>query len=386
MRGLNKFVMTALCAYLLCALPTVRAEQMTGSLQKPMEVRVYDTLSGIFTAPSSGGELRQLLVAPTESSYFSDGSAVQIGGRLGDVEFIYDPSLLIDQREALATLHDLRMNSRLMRSAAYRDKLKEEVVVPLSTANNEDLRPLKSFSRQDLQLFLGRKTSYLEKVATVLSSLRLPAEAVNRVVTLLNDQFYKHAEVVSRANTNATAISFNIGIGAGLPDWFLKQLRKVPLLARVPEKAGFFIGFSVGLAIVHSMEDGRPRLRLEPFADFRRSEKIYGALLSVNTSISVSTEILIPRGGVSDGAHSRFISFSGTALTSSPSSLGISRTVVGISFPPFGGRFTVIQGKNHSFRVDGTGLASLKQYVSEYFQNEMPVVRRLSCRALFSGS
>jgi hypothetical protein len=333
---------------------------------------------------TSHGEFRQILIAPTESTYFGDGFSIQISGRLGDVEFIYDPNLVVDNREVLATLHDLHVNARLMKTANYRDKLKGEIVVPISTENEEDLRVLRVFSRRDLQIFLGRKTSYLEKIAMVLGSLRLPVETVNRVIYLLNDQFYKHADVVSRANSNATAVSFNIGLGAGLPEWFLGQLRKVPLLAKVPAKAGFFIGFSVGIALVNTTVNGRMKVRLEPFADFRRSEKLYGALLSVSTSISVSAELLVPREGSIDGSHSRFISFGGTALTSSPNSLGISRTVVGISFPPFGGRFTVIQGKNHSFRVDGTGLASLKQYVSEYFQKEIPVARRWTCNALLN--
>jgi len=384
MPRLFKVVLIALSIYLLCAVPTVRAEQQTGSFLKSMETSALYMLSGEVTR--RGGEIRQILVAPTESSFFGDGASVQIGGRPGDVEFIYDPTLLSGSRDALSTLHDLRVSARLMRTATYRDRLKDEIVVPISTENEEDLRPLKLFSRRDLQIFLGRKTSYLEKVATVLSSLRLPIEAVNRVITLLNDQFYKHADVVRHANSNATAVSLNIGVGAGLPEWLLGQLRKVPLLARVPEKVGFFIGFSVGIAIVHTVGDGRVSLRIEPFADFRRSEKIYGALLSASASISVSTELLIPRGGPGDGSHSRFISFSGTALTSSSNSLGISRTVLGISLPPFGGRFTVIQGKNHSFRVDGTGLANLKQYVGDYFQNEMPTVRRWACKTLLAGS
>jgi hypothetical protein len=323
---------------------------------------------------------------PTDQKHSESPSADQSDETIEQLDFVYSPppaSQSASQNDEVAnlTLQDLIDASHLMQAESYQARLRENLVVPVSSARPDIFAEFQKLSENEQKIFLSKKTRYLERIAKVLTVLRIPVKVGNTILQNLNDRLFERAVLVSRLNTQSVAMNVGFNIGISVPRWVLKQLRKMPMLSRLPEKAGFYMAFSVGVALVQTTVDGVQKVRIEPFTEFTRAEKIFGPLLTVGTGVSLSASFSAPNGA--EVIRKKMIRFRGTAFESGETTVAQSHRLIGISFPPMGNSYAAIEGEMIKVRANARGFALLRDQLVNHLFPSLAQARPLSCRALF---
>jgi hypothetical protein len=295
-----------------------------------------------------------------------------------EVLFVYDPSAIEDAAPILISKHDLELISEKMRTDDYRSLLNNRVVIPMATENAEDFAKLDDLSETELRIFLSRKASYLEKIAKTLIVFRLEPSAVNKVVSLLNKQMFKHAKIVARKHAKAIALGIGVSAGAGFSDWLTAQLRKSPLLKDLPKNTGFYFQLSLGLCIINTEKDGKSKLSFQPVFEFRRAEKILAPFAGVGVGGGFGVSLEAPNPD--DVQVAKFYKLSSLNITSSDTTLGMSYgTGIGIGFM----KFAAIEGTATAFRADRDGFKRLISFLRESFTPLFTPALINKCSAIF---
>jgi hypothetical protein len=349
--------------------------QLTTTLASPAE---QSTLTAnAETARGVSPELiRAALVSPIPENTLSATGA----NENDELEFIYDASDTTNVAVSEISFERLKRQSEIMRGEG---ETEHGFVIPDSTAIGADLEPLRHLSSSELSAFVARKNAFLEKIASVLTIVKVPSGSINRVLSLLNEQFFKRADQIMKANSHAGSVGIGVGGGLGLPDWLVKQLRKSVLFKGLPEHAGFFFGFSLGIAIVHTNENGQSRLRFEPFVQFRHATKIVGPFAYVGGSLFAGASL--EKTSALSSHIGNFFNISNIGFSYTDHGTGIGTSLLGASFPPFGSRFAVISGKTIEYRANREGFAKFGAYLNEFFGiKAFPTAPGSQCGALFT--
>jgi hypothetical protein len=249
-------------------------------------------------------------------------------------------------------------------------------VIPMSSEDKEALTKLNDLSAAEIKNFLSRKTKYIEKIAKTLALFSMQPQAINKVITLLNNQLFKNAKLVARANATAATIGIGISGGIGFSDWLATQLRKAPMLKNLPKSSGFYFQLSVGLCVMQTQKFGKTKLAFQPVFEFRRAEKILAAFVGIGVGGGFSLSIEAPNPD--DVQTARFFKFSSYNVTSSDTTLSIGLgTGIGLGLT----KFAVMEGKATAFRADREGLKLLMNYLGNSFFS-----RANKCSDVFSMS
>ncbi|MEK7356099.1 MAG: hypothetical protein AAB250_06595 [Bdellovibrionota bacterium] len=298
----------------------------------------------------------------------------------GDLEFRYNAAEHDPREAGLGAKVDagfLRAEAAKMAAPEYANELKAGVVVPVAIADAELLQNALVLSPRELEIFLKKKTVFLRKTGNVFRAIKFPVGTVNKILQLMNKAFFKNAAVVSEANTKVLSLQLGAAIGAGLPDWLMKAFRRSPILADIPERAGFYIMLSAGFSIVTKTKNGRLKIGIEPVIDFRRATRIFSPFVFGAAGFTGSFTMENREREKSAIQKIGFYRISSLNVFSSANHFGFSGSVAA-AFPPGGGAAAGMEGEVYRFRVTPS---NFKQLGAEFIST----LRRLvyKCESLF---
>ncbi|WP_413289692.1 hypothetical protein [Bdellovibrio sp. HCB337] len=265
------------------------------------------------------------------------------------VTFTYDPSALADAPPVQTTLEELQKISQEMQGDAYKAKLKSEVVIPVSTDSPENLAALTVLKPEEVNTFISKKNHFLAKIAKILTTLRLKATSVNKMVHLMNEQFFKNAGVIANANARVLSIQIGVAGGVGLADWLMVRLKKSPYLRNLPDTAGFYFLFSTGFSIVKTTHNGKTRLSIEPIVEFRRATRIFSPFLFGAAGLTASYN-WENRAESTSIQKATFYRISSLNAVSGVQQFGFSGAAA-VAFPPGGGAAAGMEGEIYRVRI-----------------------------------
>ncbi|WP_413291240.1 hypothetical protein [Bdellovibrio sp. HCB337] len=284
-----------------------------------------------------------------------------VTGSQEEVRFTYDPQALADAPPVETSIEKLQALSQEMRSENYQTNLAEKVVIPVSTEDAENLEALKSLKPEEVNTFIAKKSYFLQKVAGLFQTLRVKASAVNKMLNLMNKQFFKNAGVIAKANARVISIQLGVSAGVGFSDWLMTQLRKSPYLADLPSHTGFYFMLSTGISIVRTQKDGKTKISIEPIVDFRRSTRIFTPFVSGSAGL-ITTYTLENRAEVTTLQKANFYKISSLTTISGLQQAGVSGSFV-VAVPPMGGIASGIEGEIYRLRLTPKALSQMVESV-----------------------
>jgi hypothetical protein len=295
-----------------------------------------------------------------------------------DFSIVYDPKQVADAPPANVTLKDLEKMSEEMKSAEYQARLEREIVIPDSTDEAEQLKSLSELDEATTKSFIGKKNRWLEKVAKSFSFLRTKPKRVNGIVNWLNRLFFRNSLAVASANANVTTISFGVGGGIGLNDWLIKQIRKIPVLSNLPERAGFYLAFSTGISFVRTHENGKSKFSFEPILEFRRATRIFSpfAFGAIGFTGNQTWEY---RSGSDAILKAKFIRASSLNVLTADRAFGFSGAAA-LPFPPGGGAIAGMEGDYYRIRPTPKSIVEIVDLVRGYVR---ATLHRNRCSAVW---
>jgi hypothetical protein len=241
-------------------------------------------------------------------------------------------------------------------------RMTEQLVIPNAPTEEAEFEKIRDLNIEQLNHFLAKKTWLLSKIGKGLRAIKIPARKVNRILLMLNSQFYGSARVLGSANVHGGMLTVNIPIGLAPPSKVAEALRQTRLGHLLPQRVGFFYLFGFGLGIHRVEENGRARLRLELFLDFHRlkSVKTFVAIAAAHAGLSMVYELRGPaeklRGQI---LHVDEIAAGTFRRSETHFSVTISE---GLAFPPFIQGLSIFQAEGRRYRIFSlplTGFESL---------------------------
>lgn len=299
----------------------------------------------------------------------------------GELVLDYDPSKLDPQESGLPERADtrlLREEAAKMKTPAYAEELKARIIVPVAVSDDELLKNGLELSPKELDTFLKKKSVFLQKTARALGAIRIRPASINKLLDIMNKAFFRNAGVVASANTHVTNVQLGVALGAGLPDWLMKTLKRSPLLKDLPERVGFYFMLSTGFSIVATTKNGKLRFGIEPVIDVRRATRIFSPFAFGAAGFTGSFTWENRERDRSPVQKIGFYRVSSLNVFSSASHFGFSGSVAA-AFPPGGGAIAGMEGEVYRFRVTPTNFIEL-------VRSFVTTLRRLAiggCKSLF---
>lgn len=281
------------------------------------------------------------------------------------VSITYDPSEVADAPAVESRLEELKKLSQQMSTEEYKKDLENKVVVPLSVESSEDLLALEKLQPTEVQTFLARKTSFLEKRAKFFKMLHLKVPVINKIVHAINKQFFKNAGVIANANSRVLSLQLGASGGVGFSDWIMAQLRKSPYFANLPERTGFYFLISTGVSIVRTEVDGKNRISIEPVIEFRRSTKILMPFV-YGSAGAYGTWTLENRHETPTMQTANFYKVSSLSVVSGLQQYGFSASAAMV-FPPGGGLVAGMEGVVYRIRITRKVIPDLMNLIKSSF-------------------
>ncbi|MGZ6448329.1 MAG: hypothetical protein ACXWRA_09870 [Pseudobdellovibrionaceae bacterium] len=281
-----------------------------------------------------------------------------------DVTFTYDPNDLGDAPLMNVSFARLQELSQEMQSESYKESLETKVVVPLSTAEQEELDGLKVLKPEEIPLFLSKKNRFLEKVAKFFTVLHLKPASINKMLSLMNKQFYKNAGVIASANSRVLSIQLGVAGGVGLADWLMARLKKSPYLKDLPDSTGFYFMLSTGISIVRTVKNGKTRLSLEPIVEFRRATRIFSPFIFGAAGLTGSNTWENRRESTSL-QKVNFFRISSLNGLSGVQQFGFAASAA-LAFPPGGGAVAGMEGEVYRLRLTHEILLQMMQMMRNF--------------------
>ena len=281
-------------------------------------------------------------IAPYESDDLKLGAS-------DELTFKYDPSALQDAVKIDIEYSKLQNLSREMSSEVYQRQLQEKVIIPIASASAEKLELAEKLSPEELKSFLSKKTKFLESVAKTFTFIKFQPKAVNKIIFLLNDHFFKNAGVIANANTRVLNLQIGIGGGLGLADWMMSQLKKSPYFRDLPNTTGFYFMLGTGISFGKTVENGKTRFFIEPIIEFRRSTKIFSPFL-FGAAGFIGNFTWENRSKASLVQEAAFYKVSSATVINGGQHFGFSGAAA-MALPPGGGAVAGIEGKVYRLRL-----------------------------------
>lgn len=327
-------------------------------------------------ANKTGSEQVTAIVVIDENA---DQNPVEQGPQEDILELVYDPSLL-DPKDAVLELgkEDL-VSYQLLQSDSL--KLKQElhaseeaakaaeaagnsaprmteVRIPIGSEDEQLLKNALDLSPTSLDTFVRKKTVFIEKTAKGLQALKLSKKMINKTLRLMNSAFYRNAAVFAEANTKVTNVQLGVALGAGLPDWLMRAIRKSPYLKDVPERLGFYFMLSSGFSVVNTTVNGKRKLSIEPVIDVRRATRIFGPFAFGAAGFTGSYTWENRENEKSAIQKIGFLRFSSLNVLSSSNHFGFSASAA-FAFPPGGGAVAGMEGDIYRFRLTPSNFSQM---------------------------
>lgn len=281
-----------------------------------------------------------------------------------DVIFTYDPKALSEAPAIDVSIEDLRELSRQMQTDAYQKELQEKVVIPVSIEDDAAVKALEKLKPEDVKVFVSKKNLFLKKTGDFFKVLRMKTSAINKMIGLMNQQFFKNAGVIANANAQVISVQLGMSAGIGLSDWLMTQLRKSPYLADLPERTGFYFMLSTGLSIVRTNKDGKNKISIEPVLDFRRSKRIFTPFIYASGGL-ITSVTLENRTQPPILQKASFYKISSLTMISGVQQAGVSTSFV-VAVPPMGGLVSGIEGEIYRLRLTPQAFTQVVDVVKSF--------------------
>lgn len=229
------------------------------------------------------------------------------------------------------------------------------VKIPQAPVTNEQMQNIELLNESELQLFLGKKQKFLERVSKVMGFFHLKPKMVNKVLNEINNQFYNSSRVIATSNSIGGTLMFSLSGGLALPKKIVEKLENRSLGKFIPKSGGFayLLGIGVGVAR-HIQKNGHPNWILDVFIDVERlKSSVTGfALASLAGTFGIAYEL---REG-SLKSESIDTTYAGVAgiFKQSENQFGWA-TTGGVSFPPIIDDifvFTTVTTRHYLLRVN----------------------------------
>lgn len=331
---------------------------------------VFTPLFGL--AANEDAEFRAVLV--TNPAQMDDTAPAVISDT---IEIVYDPETLKDSQPSNLTFKDLQSLNQTMQSADYQQRLEREIIIPESTEDQSALQVSQDLSPEELQTFLGKKKTWLTRLAKTYQWFHFKPAKINNRLALLNRVFFSNAPAVAGSNTTSTAITLGAAGGIGLNDWLLKPIRKIPGLEKLPERAGFYFCLSTGFSFVRYSQNGVVKYRIEPIIEFRYAKKILLPFAFVAGGLMISPTMENRKEASSAPLRFDFAKASVLTYLHNERSFGGSLSIA----PTLGyGLAASFTGEVVRIPLTPAGFIELSKIIKNYLGSAKPV---LFCRRLF---
>ncbi|HEY1078926.1 MAG TPA: hypothetical protein VGE46_02480 [Bdellovibrio sp.] len=288
------------------------------------------------------GDFDAVRIAPIESTDPMPQS-------LDELSFKYDPSQLSDAPKIDIDFSTLQKLSQEMNSQDYQNQLAEKVVIPLASASAEKTAMTSGLTSEELVSFVSKKTKFLQSVAKTFAFIKLKPKAINKIVFLLNDNFFKNAGVIANANTRVLNIQLGVAGGLGFSDWLMAQIKKSPFFKDLPNTAGFYFMAGAGLSFGKTVKDGKTKFFIEPIIEFRHHTRIFSPFLFAAGGLSGSYT-WENRSSAEALQTATFYKVSSVSTINGGQNFGFTAAAAMV-FPPGGGALAGIEGKVYRLRI-----------------------------------
>lgn len=297
----------------------------------------------------------------------------------------YNPAELNENIEDL-TREDILSNAIFMKSEEYPTALTQNVIIPLATSQDELMSNINNFNDEELKVFISKKNQFLKKISKTFIFFRLKPASVNKIVSLINDQFYANAQAVANANAKVFTLQWKIAGGFGLSDWILSKLKTNSYLKHLPNTSGFYFVLSTGISVVVTKKDGKSKISLEPVVEFHRMIKVFSPFIIASTGLmgSYTAEKRSPNDPALQVAQ--FYSMpAGVNIISNLNQFGMFGSAA-LSVLPGGGAAAAFEGKMYRLRIKLSSAAELIASTKEFLFKPVRVRSKRLCSMIFGGS
>lgn len=202
-----------------------------------------------------------------------DGQALEFSYNPKDYEGNFDTT---GNKEQL--LESLRAEMKLEQDSSV-------VKIPVAPSTNEQMQKIETMSEAELQMFLGKKTKFLERMSKVLSFFHLKAKMINKVLNEVNNKFYNSARLIANSNAVGATVMISVSGGIALPRKIVERLEGRSVGKYIPKSGGFayLLGFGAGFGR-HIQPSGRSHWVFDVFVDVERLKKTITGIVEVSTA------------------------------------------------------------------------------------------------------
>ncbi|MBL7556480.1 MAG: hypothetical protein JNM24_11725 [Bdellovibrionaceae bacterium] len=110
---------------------------------------------------------------------------------------------------------------------------------------------VEDFTADELEIFLKKKSSYKEQVASAMRKLKLSEERIVKVMDSLDSQFYKSSRLLLEANATGGQYKFLVRTGLAFNSAFLQKYKisQTRFMQYLSSKKGYFYLYAGGFGI-----------------------------------------------------------------------------------------------------------------------------------------
>lgn len=285
-------------------------------------------------------------------SQFIDDVAGQKAGytdsnKGADFELVFDVKNQVVLDEKDRTIPELLTLTDLMQTDRYKYYLKNQTILPVSTANRQLVESLNELDNETLQKFLDNKSFFLKKLAKTFAVLGMSNEKVNHILEFINDQFFQKPKVVAEGSFVITPSLFG-ALGVGFNDKFIDYLSQHTMLKNLPKNAGFYLALSLGTSIILTRKDnGKLNWKLQlANLDMRLGKEFYSPFTIIAGGLSWMVSIENRSTSNLTYIKAKFVKASVPTVLFGDEIVGIS-VPTGANFIPGGGMAAGIKGDFH---------------------------------------
>jgi hypothetical protein len=274
--------------------------------------------------------------------------------------FSIDPKNEPVELVTIITHEDMRQESERMR-ANHNPIDADVIVIPLSIADEKLLANIDELNQEQLNVFLAKKTRYLNRAAKVLR-LIMSKKNLNQVLAGINEGYFENAGNVAASNAFVVSIQLAgaVGLGAGAPKWLINNFPNSRITKKLSGGQGFYSFFGAGLALVKKTENGRNYYSVETYYESRKADEIFSFFGFVALGLGFSMTDELHNSSRPSIETARFLKISIPNIFFGNYMKGLSIPAA-IAFPPGGGAIAGMKGELKRYRNNPEGRTAFKK-------------------------